>query len=130
MGETGGLVSGMDIWMNSCSAALVASFWVLVTPVLADSTVVFNEVMYHPNATNEASLEWVELYNQMAVDMDLSGWSLAGGAQFTFPEGTVLGGGRYLLVASSPATLTALTGAADVLGPFIGRLSNDGDTLE
>ena len=47
--------------------------------------------MYHPNATNEAQLEWVELHNQMAVDMDISGWSLAGGVKFTFAEGTVIG---------------------------------------
>ena len=45
-------------------------------PVLrADSTVVFNEVHYHP-ADRESSLEWIELYNQMAVTMDLSGWRL------------------------------------------------------
>jgi hypothetical protein len=116
--------------MKFCYASLAASFWLLAAHARADSTVVFNEIMYHPNATNEAQLEWLELHNQMAVDMDLSGWSLAGGVQFTFPEGTVLGGGQYLVVASSPATLIAATGAPNVLGPFTGRLSNNGDELE
>ncbi len=102
----------------------------LVAQARADSTVVFNEILYHPKATNEALFEWVELHNQMAVDMDISGWSLAGGAQFTFAAGTVLGGGKYLVVASSPASLIAATGATNVLGPFLGRLSNSGDTLE
>ncbi len=37
--------------------------------VVLDSTVVFNEVMYNPGVDQE--LEWIELYNQMAVDMDL-----------------------------------------------------------
>ena len=46
----------------------------------ADSTLVFNEIMYHP-ATSETGLEWIELHNQMAVNMDISGWSLAGGVQ-------------------------------------------------
>ena len=96
----------------------------------ADSTVVFNEIMYHPNVTNEAQLEWIELHNLMAVDMDISGWSLAGGVQFKFAEGTVVPGGGYLVVASSPATLTASTGATNVVGPFTGRLSNNGDTIE
>ncbi len=41
-----------------------------------DSTVVFNEIMYNPPGDTDASLEWVELYNQMAVDMDLSRWSI------------------------------------------------------
>lgn len=94
----------------------------------ADSVVVFNEIMYHP-ATNEAALEWVELHNQMAVDVDLSGWSMGGGINFPFAEGTVIGGGGYLVVASSPADLQAATGLTNVLGPFAGRLSNAGDSL-
>ena len=91
--------------------------------------VVFNEVMYHP-ATNELQSEWVELHNQMAVDVDISGWSLQNGVQFTFPEGTVIAGGGYLVVASSPDSLKTATGITNVLGPFAGRLSNSGETLE
>ena len=97
--------------------------------VRADSTVVFNEIMYHP-LTNELGLEWVELHNQMAVDMDLSGWKLDSSIHFTFPEGTVMAGGGYLVVAVSPATLMAATGLTNVLGPFDGRLSNAGETIE
>src|SRR5262249_33469225 len=58
----------------------------------ADSVVVFNEIMYHP-ATNEAAFEWLELHNQLAVNVDISSWSIAGGAQFQFPEGTIVPGG-------------------------------------
>ena len=100
----------------------------LTVTARADSTVVFNEIMYHP-LTNETQMEWVELHNQMAVDMDISGWSLGGGIQFQFAEGTIVSGGGYLVVAISPATLIAATGATNVLGPFTGRLSNSGDTL-
>ena len=97
--------------------------------VRADSTVVFNEIMYHP-LTNESALEWVELHNQMAVDMDLSGWALDNSIHYTFPDGTVVAGGGYLVVAVSPATLMAATGLTNVLGPFNGRLSNAGETIE
>src|SRR5213082_1582787 len=72
----------------------------------ADSTIVFNEIMYHP-ATNEPLLEWVELHNQMAVNMDVSGWSLTGGVQYQFAEGTIVPGDGYLVVAVSPSTLAA-----------------------
>ena len=85
--------------------------------------------MYHP-ATNEAALEWVELYNQMSVDMDISHWSLAGGIDYTFPEGTIIAGGGYLVVASSPSTLMATADLTNVMGPFMGRLSNSGETLQ
>ncbi len=98
--------------------------------VRADVTVVFNEVMYHPPQTNEAAFEWIELRNQLAVDMDLSGWTLEGGVGYRFPEGTVIPGRGYLVVAGSPADLAAAAGVTNVLGPFAGRLGNGGETLE
>src|SRR5438105_7436415 len=103
----------------------------LCLPALAraDSVVVFNEIMYHP-ATNEPALEWVEFYDQNAVDVDLSGWHLAGGIDYTFPEGTVIRGGGYLVVAIAPSALVANTGQTNILGPFSGRLSNSGERLE
>ena len=74
-------------------------------------------------------MEWVELRNQMAVDVDISDWSITGGIQYTFPSNTIVRGGGFKVVALSPATLIALTGSTNVVGPFAGRLSNNGDTL-
>ena len=110
------------------------SLWALLLGTLgthtanADSTVVFNEVHYHPEEP-EAVQEWVELHNQLAVNMDLSGWRLAGGISYVFPRGTVLPGGGYLVVSASPNVLRD-QGITNVLGPFQGRLSNSGETLE
>jgi len=95
----------------------------------ADRAVVFNEIMYHP-AANEPTLEWVELYNQMSVDVDISGWRISNGIEHTFPNGTLIRGGGYLVVAISPGTLSALTGVTNLFGPFSGRLSNSGEKLE
>src|SRR5689334_13448142 len=100
------------------SILLLALFFPLFSK--ADSTVVFNEIMYHPKVATEASFEWVELYNQMSVDIDLSGWSLANAVDFTFPAGTVLGGGKYLVVAGNPDALKTATGLPLVFGPFAG----------
>ena len=57
-----------------------------------DSTVVFNELMYHPEDGVSESLEWVELYNQLAVDMDISEWTLSGGIEYEFPNQTIVPG--------------------------------------
>src|SRR5436190_20618372 len=81
--------------------------------VFADATIVFNEVMYHP-ATNEAQVEWVELHSLMSVEVDISGWSLANGIDYTFPVGTIVPGDGYLVVAVSPGTLMATTGLTNV----------------
>jgi len=88
----------------------------------SDSTTVLNEVMYHP-ATATGEEEWIELTNLMAVDMDLSGWRLTGGVNFTFPEGSRITAGGHLVVAGGPA---AVPGA---LGPWEGRLSNSGEHI-
>jgi hypothetical protein len=94
----------------------------------ADSVVTFNEVMYHAS-TNEAALEWVELYNPMSYDMDVSGWKLRGGVEYDFSVGTLVPARGYLVVSSSPTELTSYSGATNVVGPFSGRLGNNGEEL-
>ena len=113
---------------NSFAKTLLAlSGLFFLQTVHADSVVVFNEVMY--NAGPGAVQEWVELYNQQAIDVDISRWSIQGGIEYTFPEGTFIAGRGYLVVALYPdmGTFDGLSGI--VHGPFHGRLSNDGETL-
>ncbi|MBX3748070.1 MAG: lamin tail domain-containing protein [Verrucomicrobiae bacterium] len=95
----------------------------------ADSVVVFHEIQFHPS-TAVGDVEWIEFRNLMAVDVEMSGWRLEGGVAFTFPQGTVLPGGGHLVVASSPATLELAAGLTQVLGPFTGRLANEGERLD
>lgn len=92
----------------------------------ADSVVTFNEVHYHPSGASEP--EWFELHNQMAVRVDLSGWRISAGVDYTFPEGSVMEPGANWVVASDPSH-SSLAGVADVLGPFTGNLDNGGETL-
>jgi hypothetical protein len=119
-------------WLSAVAARLAALLFLLLAAAgaaRADSVVVFNEIMYHPG-TNAAGGEWLELHNQMAVPVDLSGWSIASGVAYTFPEGTVITGDGYLVVAELPAILSAASGLTNILGPFTGQLSNGGERLE
>jgi hypothetical protein len=97
-------------------------------PALAESIVVFNEIHYHPPGTNQA-LEFIELYNQNAADVDLSRWRLEGGVNFTFPEGTVIRGAETLVVAADPLALATNSACTNALGPWLGNLSNGGERL-
>ncbi|MEX2186748.1 MAG: lamin tail domain-containing protein, partial [Pirellulales bacterium] len=101
----------------------------LETRCVLDSTVVLNEIMYNPQGGGE-SLEWIELHNQMAVDMDISRWRLSDGVSFTFPAGTVVPGGGYLVVAADPAALSAAGEFTGALGPWTGALANGGEQIE
>lgn len=92
-----------------------------------DAVVTFNEINYNPSSGQDA--EWIELHNQMAVNVDLSGWSLVDGIDYVFPSNTVIPGGSYLIVAKTPAH-ASLAGIPGVLGPFTGSLSNGGETID
>ena len=101
-----------------------------------DSTAVFNEIMYNPPGDTDDSQEWIELYNQLSTDVDLSDWSIEGGIEFDFPGGetglpggTVLPGHGYLVLAKSPESLDSLPQGVQVLGPYTGQLSNGGEEL-
>ncbi len=90
--------------------------------IAAPGSITFNELLYH--SATDADVEWIELHNPMALDMDLSGWSIAGGVAYTFADGTILPAGGYLVVAADPARI------AGALGPYVGTLSNSGDRID
>jgi hypothetical protein len=104
-------------------------FEALEARTVLDTTVVFNEIMYNPGGADE-SLEWIELYNQLAVNMDISGWRLRDGINFDFPAGTVIPADGYLVLAANPAAVEAASGLTGVLGPYTGFLSNGGEEIE
>ncbi len=105
--------------------ALVSLF--VLQAVHADSVVVFNEIMY--NAGSATAQEWVELYNQQAIDVDISQWSIQGGIEYAFPEGTFIAGRGYVVVALHPERPMPGDMTGHVHGPFHGKLSNAGETL-
>ncbi|MES2707313.1 MAG: lamin tail domain-containing protein [Verrucomicrobiota bacterium] len=101
----------------------------LLASARADSVVVFNEIMYHPDTAGEPAGEWVELRNQMGVDVDISHWRLADAVDYTFPAGTVIPAGGLLVVAEIPSGLTA-AGVTGAMGPWSGKLNNSGEKIE
>ncbi len=110
------------------AAACVLSFAATLSLAadVADSVLVFNEVQYHP-ADSGADVEWVELRNLNGVDVDISGWQLDGGIDFTFPEGTVVPGHGLIVVAGDPGH-PSLSGVG-AYGPFSRKLSNSGEEI-
>ena len=87
-----------------------------------DAVVVFNEIHYNPGGVGEAA-EFIEVQNVMVVDVDMSGWRISSGADFAFPNGTLIHGGGRIVVAKTPGMYPG------AMGPFTGALSNSGDTL-
>jgi hypothetical protein len=75
----------------------------------ASATMVFSEIMYNPNSP-EADWEWVELYNPLLADHDLSGYviddinSLAHAAA-NIASGVVPAGGSAILYNADAITM-------------------------
>lgn len=99
----------------------------VLAPPVAPSTIVINEVHYHP-PDNTRREEFIELYNPSVSDIDVSLWRLNGGIDFTIPPGNVIPGGGFLVLAEDPATIQARYGVV-AIGPWNGGLSSDGETL-
>lgn len=97
---------------------------------------VINEIMYRPGTAypENTALEFIEIYNPDSAAIDLSGWAITSGADFTFPAGTTLAAGSYLVVASNPTALKAAStsaASATVLGPWKtgATLANNGEKI-
>ena len=116
------------VWVPVLLCIFLVLFSGLSSNLNADSVVTFNEIMYHPK-DSQANSEWLELHNQMAVDVDLSGWSIKGGVEYTFPEDTFIAGGKYIVVAKLPEELVSIVENENVFGPFVGQLSNSGESI-
>jgi hypothetical protein len=114
--------------------------------------VIIAEVMYHPpdltNGVNDHLSEFIELRNLAATNVALydldaptNTWRLRKAVDFDFPPAAVLAPGGHALVVgfdpvAYPATRTAFVGKYGVptniiiYGPWNGRLSNGGETIE
>ena len=101
----------------------------------AGAQVVINELHTNPDIKTEL-VEFVELHNFGTEDVDLSGWSFVEGVFYTFPDGTTLAAGGYLVVAQDREQLKAKFGTERitlpddvVLGPYGGALDGDGERV-
>src|SRR5947208_775749 len=104
------------------------------------TSLVISEIMYHPGDTPGTSntnaqgfvtnsLEFIELFNSLGTPEDLSAFRLSGNIDYTFPPGTILPGGGFLVVARSPADVQSVYGIRGVLGPYTNNLPNSSGTV-
>ncbi|MBM3845625.1 MAG: lamin tail domain-containing protein [Verrucomicrobia bacterium] len=93
--------------------------------------VIINELMFHP-LSGDDNEEYIELFNPGAHAVDLSGWKLTKGITFTFPLGTTLAPGGYVVVAKDRTRLQAKyphLNSTTLLGDYGGVLGDDGDRI-
>ena len=117
--------------VNTSDFAMLAENW-----LVEEYPVIINEIHYNPDLAQEL-VEFVELHNISDIAVDISGWQFTNGITYTFPAGTTIAAGGYLVVAEDPTpayvdvTITGKYGTSLSLvkGPFTGNLSNEGETI-
>ncbi|MEM7232318.1 MAG: lamin tail domain-containing protein [Planctomycetota bacterium] len=90
------------------------------------------EIHYHPldgDDPNE-SLEFVEIFNDEPLPFEISGYRIDGGVGFVVPPETIVPARGVLVIAREPDALRNKTGLENVVGPYSGRLANDGERVE
>ncbi len=101
----------------------------LCCAVAHGADIVINEIMYHPSSQNVLE-EYIELHNRGTNSVNLNGWRLTKGVDYTFTN-VVLSPGGYLVVAANKAAFEArYPGVANVVGNWTGALRNSGEKIQ
>ncbi|MCU0644400.1 MAG: CotH kinase family protein [bacterium] len=93
-------------------------------------TIVISEIHYHPSTEFQGDgdmYEFVELVNLAEHTVDLSGYQFTNGISFTFPQGSSISGGEYIVIAKTATTYT--NNGYQVFQIASGKLDNAGEEL-
>ncbi len=93
--------------------------------------VTFTEIMYYPPGApaEHGRMKFIEIFNDSPTTVDISRFFFAEGVRFVFPEGTLLGGKKYLVLCADEGAIRSRYGITNTIGNFEGNLSEDGDEL-
>lgn len=114
----------IDIWLSDFGE-IVAIFEPSETP-----GIVINEVHYNPSSElqgDDDDYEFIELLNIGAAEVNLSGYAFTKGIDFTFPAGSFMAPGEYIIVARNKTTYEG--NGFQVFQFTDGAVSNEGEAI-
>jgi hypothetical protein len=122
--------------VNAAGAAWAPASLTFDTPAYVPPTIIINELHIDESDKTRRG-EFVELYNNSDSAIDVSNWYFSKGikqpgppvADFVIPGGTTIAAGDYLVIAQDPAEIVSLFAYSGALGPWSGKLSNEGETI-
>lgn len=94
---------------------------------IATADIVITEILYTADPTNLGG-EFLELHNNGSASVEVGNWVITDAVDFTFPTGTSIEAGEYIVVARNKAEAETFYGVS-VLGEYVGALSNGGDRI-
>src|SRR5690606_10301804 len=112
----------------SVLAALGIGIGVVLVPSASLLGQTISEIHYHPRS-DEESLEFIEIANDLTIPVDLSGYSFTTGIQFVFPQGTILLPDEFIVVCADVDAVKARYGIDNAIGNYTGRLDGSGERI-
>ncbi|MFT4550883.1 MAG: hypothetical protein ACI9MB_004864, partial [Verrucomicrobiales bacterium] len=122
------LNSRRNVLFNTYSPSLIP------TSQPANPNLEITDTEYNPASGNQEE-EYILVHNNETTEIDISGWTITGGVNFTFPPGTVIErGGNLHVCPDTKAFVNRSTSPKGgefnlAVGPYSGHLSNFGETL-
>ncbi|MCB0043938.1 MAG: lamin tail domain-containing protein [Caldilineaceae bacterium] len=116
------------LWIPAILSALCLAS--IAHPLYAqtDDRIVINEIHYNPHLPLD-HVEFIELYNQSGEMVNLSGWRLDGAVEYAFPDNAILPPYSFIVIGQEPEQLRTKFGLAGALGPYTGKLDNEGEEV-
>ena len=105
---------------------VICDLTVTATLDTTHSNLVITEIYYNPPETGTDSLEFIEVYNNGADPVNLSGYTLSSAVTFTFPSVSI-NPGEYKVVAYNPLAMLHTFGISAL--QWTGGLNNDGELI-
>ncbi|RYD78600.1 MAG: hypothetical protein EOP84_14050, partial [Verrucomicrobiaceae bacterium] len=96
------------------------------------SGLALTEINFNPQpqgATSGDEFEFLEFKNTGTSTLDLGGLTFTSGLTYTFPAGSQLASGAFLVLVKNPTQFAIRYPGVPVFGSFSGQLSNGGEAL-
>ena len=118
----------IDTMLRPGLLSLIASaLLVLGLERSASSQIFITEILYNAEPVNTGG-EFVELHNSGKEAVDVGNWVLVDAVNYSFPSGTTIEPGAYVVIARN-ATEAAEFYGVEILGEYAGALSNGSDSV-
>jgi hypothetical protein len=96
------------------------------------TNLLLTEIMYHPapeETIDGDAFEFIELKSVSPTNLDLSGVHFTDGIDYTFPLGTRVAPGQFIILARNPTNFARRYPSVRLHGVYQGSLANNGETL-
>lgn len=111
-------------------SGLAAATYVVSTPTLAITEIMYNPAPHASNTYTNEDYEFIEVRNIGTTTLNMAGFEFSNGVEFRFPNGT-LAPGAYVVVVKNRAVFESRYGTSiPIAGAYVGSLDNTGERVE